>query len=83
MGRTKAKMIRKIREFIYFALIPFTAYACQQTGSAPKLQSHLAAAKTSTADTAKHQESVKGHLDTIDYKGSRAKKLLDQGVERP
>jgi outer membrane lipoprotein-sorting protein len=75
--------MNRLRLFFYLVLIPFTAFACQQTGSAPKLQSHLAAAKTSSAQTQTHVESIKTHLDTADYKGSRAKKLLDQGIEKP
>jgi outer membrane lipoprotein-sorting protein len=56
--------------------------ACQQTGSAPKLQSHLSAAKSSSDQTSKHIQSVKGNLETIDFKAGRAKKLLEQGVEK-
>ncbi len=60
----------------------FVTASCAQTGSAPKLQSHLAAARTSSDQTAQHIQGVKSHLETADYKGSRAKKLLDQGVDQ-
>lgn len=56
--------------------------ACQQTGSAPKLQAHLAAAKTSATETTRHVESVKNSIERIDYKAGRAKKLLDEGFDK-
>lgn len=66
----------------YIIPIALCLIGCQQTGSAPKLQSHLASAKTSTTQTGQHITSIKGHLDTADYKGSRAQKLLNEGVDQ-
>ncbi len=63
-------------------LIGFVIASCQQTGSAPKLQSHLAAAQNSSQQTGQHIQSIKGHLDTADYKGSRAQKVLNEGVNQ-
>lgn len=68
---------------IYLLLSAFYLIGCQQTGSAPKLQSHLASAQNSSAKTGQHINSIKTHLDTADYKGSRARQLLDKGVETP
>lgn len=69
--------------FILFALYALLGLcSCQQTGSAQKLQSHLASAQTGNTKQGEHIKSIKTHLDTADYKGSRAKKLLDEGVDR-
>lgn len=63
------------------AVVMLAMCACQQ-GSAPKLQADLAAAQAGAAATGQHIQGIKGHLDTADYKGSRAQKLLDQGVDQ-
>jgi hypothetical protein len=57
--------------------------ACADTGSAPRLQAHLAAAQTGATRTGQKIKSAKSHLDTSDYKETKAKGILNQGVERP
>ncbi len=47
-----------------------------------ELQSHLASAKTNSQQTATHIQGTKGHLETADFKGGRAQKLLNEGVDR-
>ena len=63
-----------------FAIWMFSG--CQTTGNAPKLQSHLASAQTSTTQTGQHINAIKGHLDRADYKSSRALDLLNKGVDQ-
>lgn len=48
-----------------------------------RLQAHISKAGTASNETTKHINDFKSTADTIDYKASRANKLLNQGVERP
>jgi hypothetical protein len=71
-----------VKNIIGIILAGFVTVSCGQTGSAPALQSHLAAAQTGAASTAGTLKTQKTHLDTADYKGSRARGLIRQGVEQ-
>ena len=67
---------------ILLALFSAVCFGCSQTGTAQKLQSHIASAQTSSAQTGQRIKSVRSRLDTIDYKGSRAQELLNKGVDQ-
>jgi len=78
----KGIVINTIGSILGAILFIWMFSGCQGTGSAPKLQSHLASAQTSTSQTDAKIRSTRSHLDRIDYKSSRALDLLNKGVER-
>jgi hypothetical protein len=65
----------------YLLLMLFLC-ACQQTGNAPKLQSHLQGATVAGQQTAGHIANTRNSIERIDYKAGRAQKLLDEGFSK-
>jgi hypothetical protein len=65
----------------YFPLLLFLC-ACQQTGNAPKLQSHLQGATVAGQQTAGHIANTRNSIERIEYKDSQAQRLLNEGFAK-
>jgi len=63
-------------------MVGLVSSGCQQTGSAPKLQSHLQGATTAGQETGRHITNTRNSIERIDYKAGRAKRLLDEGFSK-
>lgn len=63
------------------ALLLGACFGRDQAGKS--LQAHIGQAQTASQTTAHHISDFKATAGTIDYKASRAKKLWQQGIEKP
>lgn len=65
---------------ILILLISLTS--CQQVGNAPKLQSHLQAARVASDQTGEHIVKTRTAVERADYKAGRALKLINEGFTK-
>jgi hypothetical protein len=56
--------------------------ACASKPDPTKLKGHLNEAAVASNQTGQHISHVRTRLETIDYKSSRAKELLDKGFAK-